>query len=128
FGNSVTATNATLSGSYSMVQYHFGGGTQPSSSAAGSPQAAPTGFIGELVTLTFDGAGGVTTTGTLNNDGATSPESGTATYAVAADGTLTMMGGYSGHVRADGNAFVVETTSAGTSPKMGVAIRHGGGA
>jgi hypothetical protein len=74
-----------------------------------------------LRSVTFNGAGSYTWTGTRNRGGVSSPVSGNGTYAVAADGALTMEGTLAGNVLAGGSTFVITSTS-GSAIEIGVGI------
>jgi hypothetical protein len=94
-------SNANLKGTYTAVRYDQAHGTP------GPP-------ISVLLTLTFDGAGGVTGTGFVNP----------GTYTVAADGTLTIFADVqlTGGLSADGNTLVATQTASGYSPSILVGV------
>jgi hypothetical protein len=69
----------------------------------------------------FNGAGGYLWSGTRNRGGVTSPVSGSGTYAVAADGALTLSNGLAGNVLAGGSTFILAST-VGPRIELGVGI------
>ena len=111
-----TFSNATLSGRYGVTMYD-----------SDAPVDVPPlkGFHSEVVTLTSDGVGNFTYSGNKNTDGVSSAKSGSGTYAVAADGTLTLSstGGtpHKGSVLAGGSTFILASTS-GQPVDIGVGI------
>jgi len=123
---------ASLGGTYSVTLYYADPGTAPAGTidisiprtpfsgtfAVPFPVAA---FSVELRTVTFNGAGSYIWTGTRNRGGVSSPVSGNGTYAVAADGALTMEGTLAGNVLAGGSTFVITSTS-GSAIEIGVGI------
>jgi hypothetical protein len=103
-------SNANLKGTYTAVRYdQTSGGTPP-----GPPESV-------LLTLTFDGAGGVTGT-SVDLSGKSVTVSGT--YTVAADGTLTISAGVqlTGGLSADGSTLVATQTTSGNSPSILVGV------
>ncbi len=78
----------------------------------------------ELRTMTFDGAGNYAWSGTRNTSGASIPTSGSGTYALAADGTLTLDTGLAGNVLGGGSTFVLATPNGQVA--MAVGLRKGG--
>jgi len=104
-------TNQNLDGTYAVVSY---GGAAT---------------VGSVATLTFDGSGNVNGSALQNNGGTLGNIPVSGTYAVSADGVLTMtpMGGASltGGVSADGNTLVLAQTTAGQSPAITVGIKQG---
>ena len=110
-------TNADVVGTYSIVNY--------------------TGNSAELATLSFDGAGNFSGTTTSNGAGTISNSSITGTYAVAADGTLTVWFlhqnvhpfsvVFTGGVSSDGNTLVLvfanlPVGSSSTAASVGVRL------
>ncbi len=85
---------------------------------------------GTALTLNFDGAGNISGTGALNDDGAYSSESYTGTYTVTSSGVLTLTDAngnvYTGGVTADGNILVVAYLTGGgaTVPQILVGFRQ----
>ena len=106
-------SNADLAGSYAMVDYGY--------DSAGD--------IVTLSTVSFDGAGNVSGTGTQNISGTISTQAYSATYAVAADGTLTVSptngSPMTGGLSADGNTLVISQMTSGKSPEVLVGIKRG---
>jgi large repetitive protein len=109
-------TNADVVGTYNIVNY--------------------TGNSAEFATLDFDGAGNFSGTATSNSNGTISNSSATGTYAVAADGTLTIVfprrcypachGSspvFTGGVSSDGNTLVFTDLNAGGFSAAGVGVR-----
>jgi hypothetical protein len=123
-------SNASATGSYKLVSYSFNATTpQPAMPVEPAmppqpPLPSPLGFRNQLATITFDGAGGFTSSGTVNNDGTPGPASGSGTYTVATNGTFTTSDGTTGSVLAGGSTFVFASTSGNTV--MGVGIKQGG--
>jgi hypothetical protein len=127
-----TFSNASLGGTYA-VAFHY---CDPAAAPAGTidisiprtpfsgsfdvpfPVAA---FNTELRTVTFNGAGTYTWSGIQNRGGVSSPVSGSGTYAVAADGTLTTDGGLAGTVLAGGSTFILSSAN-GQALRLGVGI------
>jgi len=109
-------TNATLSGRYGVTMYD-----------SDAPVDVPPvkGFHSGVGTLMFDGVGNFMYSGNKNTDGVSSAKSGSGTYAVAADGTLTLSstGGtpHKGSVLAGGSTFILASTS-GQPVDIGVGI------
>lgn len=113
-------SNASLSGPYTVVTYGHVPGTQSSLvnlSVPGTPFSTTlsvpipaTGFESEIDTITFNGAGGFTSSDTVNKDGVVTTKSSSGTYSVAPDGTLTIAGS-TGSVLAGGSTFIVAPTS-----------------
>lgn len=123
---------ASLGGTYTVALYYADPGAAPAGTididipdtpfngafAVPFPLAA---FSNELRTVTFNGAGSYTWSGIRNRGGVSSPASGSGTYAVAADGTLTTDGGLAGYVLAGGSTFVL-TSISGQAMRIGVGI------
>ena len=125
--NGGSFSNASLNGSYSIASYSYNAAaTQPT--LTNPPQAnmpAPAGFNSELATLTLNGAAGTfTLSGTVNSDGTATPDSGSGTYSVNADGSFTTNVGLTGNVLAGGSMFVFRTATGET--RMGVGVKQGG--
>jgi hypothetical protein len=129
-----SSSNASLSGTYAFSGFAFD--VSPESSLVNldipavpytgglSVPIVPTGFASDAGTVTFDGSGGFSFTGTSNEDGATVSLSGSGSYSVASDGALTldsMVGG----VLPGGNVFVAASTS-GDETQMLVGIKKSG--
>ena len=123
---------ASLGGTYAVTLYGADPGAAPASTIDISVPRTPfsgtfdvpfplAAFSVELRTVTFNGAGAYTWSGTRNRGGVSSPVSGSGTYAVAADGTLTTDGGLGGNVLAGGSTFVLTSTS-GQALRIGVGI------
>lgn len=94
-------SNSILNGRYSFVRY--------SSDRGGADTGAE--FTSGVGYIDFDGAGNLTytVTGTANGQAsgeAFVPETVSATYSVAANGEVTIIGGHTGYVSADGNIFI----------------------
>lgn len=125
-------TNATLSGSYGLTFYSSDAtaGPQDVINIPSVPSSVSVPFPGyafstSVVTVTFDGAGNFTYSGTRNRGGVSGTVSGSGAYAVAANGTLTFSstGGtpHAGNVLAGGSTFILATTS-GQPIQLGVGI------
>lgn len=124
---------ASLGGTYSVTLYSADPGAAPAGTIDISiPRTLPfsgafavpfplAAFSTELRTVTFNGAGSYTWSGIRNRGGVSSPVSGNGTYAVAADGALTMQGTLAGNVLAGGSTFVLTSTS-GAAVEIGVGI------
>jgi hypothetical protein len=109
-----TFSNANVSGNYILVSHE------------------QSGTAGNLLTITCDGAGNWTGTGSRNQAGTISSISISGTYTVAANGSMTFSpnGGtpLNGGVSVDGNTILLsQTTSSGAIPVTAVAIRQGQG-
>lgn len=128
--------NASLHGSYGVAHYYADATPGPPSTIALEVPRTPYSetvtvpfpayaFNTELRTTTFDGAGNYAWSGTRNRGGVTSPVSGSGTYAVAADGALTLSTGLAGHVLAGGSTFLL-TSPGGLPVEIGVGLRKGG--
>ena len=127
-----TFSNASLGGTYTLVLHYADATTGPPDTININIPAVPHfstvnvpfpeyAFNAELRTVTFNGAGSYTWSGTRNRGGVTSPVSGNGTYAVAADGTLTLGSGLAGNVLAGGSTFILASTS-GQAIEIGVGI------
>jgi hypothetical protein len=124
-GNSFS--NATLNGTYKAVEYQrHSGAQQANTPSVNTLLPAPRGFKSTLHTFIFDGQGNFTNTTVENLDGVVSNFGpNTATYSVAADGTVSIAAaGYSGAVLAGGSVFVLSATSNNTDPGVLVGIRQ----
>ena len=105
-------TNADLNGTFEVVTYGNSGDS------------------GTLWTLVADGSGNFVGSEVQNNAGAISPSSAvTGTYAVAADGALTVSptvgAPLTGGVSADGNTLVLSQLTSGQRPSITVGIKQG---
>jgi hypothetical protein len=130
-----TFDNASMNGSYSVALYYsnFAAGpagtinldvsTTPFSGAFDVPFPGYA-LNSELRTMTFDGAGNYTWSGTRNTSGVSSAVSGNGSYVVSADGTLTLDNGLTGNVLEGASTFIVTTPSGQVA--MGAGIRKGG--
>jgi hypothetical protein len=126
-------TNASLTGTYSLVTYQFdNGGTQPtlSQNIPSTPflvslqQMNPVGFKSQFMTVTFDGAGNYSSSIQQNIDGTGSSTSQNGTYSVASDGSVSIDGGVvAGHLSADASTFVVRQL-AGQTANVVVGIKN----
>ena len=106
-------TNADVVGTYNIVNY--------------------TGNSAELATFDFDGAGNINGTVTTNDAGTIANSSVTGTYAVVADGTLTvtilhpyvhpLWVTFTGGVSSDGNTLVLTYLQPGQSSATSVGVR-----
>src|SRR5439155_739015 len=135
--NSTTVmSNASLSGTYSVVTYGYDSGltTQPSVQTfiastpfnSNVPQQPPTGFKSQFATVTFDGTGNYSMSQQQNLDGAGSSSGPTVgTYAVAGNGSVTLDGGsvVAGHLNGDGSTFLLDQ-QAGHFPHIGLGIKN----
>ncbi len=127
-----TFSNASLGGTYTVAFHYVDATTGPLDTITFDVRRTPFiatvdvpfpayAFNSELRTMTFNGAGSYTWSGTRNRGGVSSPVAGNGTYAVAADGTLTLGGGLAGNVLAGGSTFIVASTS-GQAIAIGVGI------
>lgn len=110
-------SNASLLGTYTFTDYYVNSGSSNATSVVHisvpsvpytndlTVPIAKTGFTAELGTVTFDGVGGFTLSGTKNVDGVSSAKTQSGSYSVAADGTLTL-GNMTGSVLAGGSSLV----------------------
>ena len=128
--------NASLSGSYGIAHYYSDANAGPLSTIALAISRTPYSstvnvpfpayaFNTELRAATFDGTGGYSWSGTRNRGGIVSAVTGSGTYAVAGDGTLTLDSGLTGYLLAGGGTFVLAATS-GQPMEIGVGLRRGG--
>src|SRR5207245_10652092 len=85
------------------------------------------GDAGDLITVTLDGAGNTNGTAVENKLGVISNVAISGTYAIAGDGTLTIIGGSTttGGISADSNTFVLTQTIAGQNPSISIGIKQG---
>jgi Spy/CpxP family protein refolding chaperone len=130
-------TNASLSGTYTLLTYqHDTGSSQPTLGLdiPGTPfsgsvqQMNPTGFKSQYMTVVFDGAGNYSASIQENVDGVGSSTSQNGTYSVAADGSVSIDGGVvAGHLSADASTFIVRQTPS-QQPNIVVGIKNGGSA
>ena len=130
-----TFDNAGFNGSYAVALYYSDATAGPSSTinlnVTRTPynNTFPVPFPGyalnsELRTMTFDGAGNYTWSGIRNTSGASRPTSGSGTYVLASDGTLTLDTGLAGNVLAGASTFILATAAGRV--EMGVGLRKGG--
>jgi hypothetical protein len=128
--------NASLSGSYGVASYYSDAGAGPLRTIALDIRRTPFSdtvdvpfpayaFNTELHTATFDGAGNYTWAGTRNRGGASSAVSGSGTYTVAGDGSLSLNSGLTGHLQSGGASFILAAAS-GQPMEIGVGLRKGG--
>jgi hypothetical protein len=82
-------------------------------------------FAAELGTITFDGAGNYSWSGTRNNAGTPIAVSGVGIYSVEADGTMSLDIGPVGNVLAGGSTFNLTATS-GAVVELGVGVKIAG--
>jgi hypothetical protein len=124
--------NDSLGGTYTVSYHYVDAATAPPGTIDIDVPSAPystelvvpfpgSAFNTELQQVTFNGAGGYLWSGTRNRGGVTSPVSGSGTYAVAADGALTLSSGLDGNVLAGGSTFILSSTS-GLRIEIGVGI------
>jgi hypothetical protein len=129
-------SNASLSGSYGVAHHYSDAGAGPLSTIDLDIRRTPYSetldvpfpayaFNTELHTATFNGAGSYSWSGTRKRGSVVSAVSGSGTYAVAGDGTLTLDGGLTGHLLADGSTFLL-TAASGQPIEIGVGLRRGG--
>ncbi|MEO8165483.1 MAG: hypothetical protein ABI619_08800 [Betaproteobacteria bacterium] len=123
---------ASLAGRYMVALHYSDPGSRPTSTISLSitdtpyvesfalpfPQFA---FNSEVRTMIFDGAGSYAWSGTRNHGGIAEGVSGSGTYAVADDGTLTLDSRFAGSVLAGGSTFSIVSTS-GQIVEIGVGI------
>jgi len=120
-----TFSNASLSGDYGTEIYMYETGTtQPSTTTVGTPANPPLGFTSTVSTLTFDGAGSVTATGTRNTDGTTGPDNGSDTYSVTSGGTFSMTN-MTGTVLA-GGSVLIWVSSGNNQPQIAISLKKSG--
>jgi hypothetical protein len=131
-----TFGNASLSGGYAVAKYYSDATARPLGTIDLDIKKTPfngtfdvpfpaIAFSAELGTLTFNGAGAYTWSGTRNRGGVSSAVSSSGSYAVAADGTLTLDTGLTGNVLAGGSTFVLAKAS-GQPMEVGVGLKKGG--
>ena len=129
-------SNASLSGSYGVAHYASNAAAGPLNTIRLNVRRTPFNdaidvpfpayaFTTELRSATFDGAGNYTWSGIRNRAGSSSSVTGSGTYAVAGDGSLTLDSGHTGHLLADGSTFVLTAVS-GQPIEIGVGLRRGG--
>jgi hypothetical protein len=128
--------NASLNGSYGVAHHYSDAGALPLSTInldIGRTPYSETidvpfpayAFNTELHTATFDGAGSYSWSGTRKRGSVVSAVSGSGTYAVAGDGTVTLNSGLTGHLLAGGSTFLL-TTASGQPIQIGAGLRRGG--
>jgi hypothetical protein len=128
--------NASLSGGYAVAKYYADANARPLGTIGLDIKKTPCSgtfdvpfpaiaFSAELGTLIFNGAGGYAWSGTRNRGGVSSAVSSSGSYAVAADGTLTLDTGLTGSVLAGGSTFVLAMAS-GQPTEVGVGLKKGG--
>lgn len=131
-----TFANASLSGSYGVAHYYSDATAGPLNRITLDVSATPYSetvnvpfpayaFNTELRTTTFDGAGNYTWSGTRNRGGVTSDVTGSGTYSVAGDGTLTLDSRLTGNLLAGGSTFIL-TSPAGEPLEVGFGVKTGG--
>ncbi|MEO8716851.1 MAG: hypothetical protein ABI423_01385, partial [Burkholderiales bacterium] len=122
--------NASLGGTYTVSLFYVDPAIGPADTLAIDVPATPyagtlavpfpgRAFSTELQTVTFNGVGGYVWSGTRNRGGIESPVSGSGTYAVAADGALTLSSGLAGNVLAGGSTFVMASPG---GPRMSIGV------
>ena len=105
--------NANLNGTFKMVRYSFD---------------SEQGGVGDLVSVTFDGAGNFSGSDVHNHFGTVSSDSVSGTYTIAADGTLDISRPGStttGRLSANGNTLVASQKTAGYFPGVLIGIKQG---
>ena len=123
-------SNASLSGSYTMTNFYTESATSnPLSTVSVSIPSSP--FVTDLQipgrfktgvdlgTVTFDGAGHFTYSGSQNRDGVVASVTSSGSYSVAADGSLTI-DELSGSVLSGGGTFILASTS--SDPQIAIGI------
>ena len=129
-------SNASLRGSYGVAHYSSDAAAGPLDTIRLNVRRTPFNdavdvpfpayaFTTELRSATFDGAGNYTWSGIRNRGGRSSSVTGSGTYAVAGDGSLTLDSGLTGHLLADGSTFIL-TAASGQPIEIGVGLRRGG--
>ena len=109
---------AYLKGTFQFVDFSTNYGSPPQTTAA-------------WATATFDGAGNMSISGLQDTDRTSARDvitgiSGSQTYQVAADGTITLGNqGTTGRLSGDGNVLIVSSPGANDAPEIFVAIRTG---
>jgi Chaperone of endosialidase len=121
-----TYSNASLSGTYSLVDYLFDSTTpQSPAPAAGTPLPAPVGFTLSLGTITFDGAGNATLSITGNVSGIINgPTPGSFTYSVASNGAISTSAGLSGTLVENGKVLLGGDLTSGDPPQIILLVRQ----
>jgi hypothetical protein len=104
-----TASVATFSGTYAMVELRYAASITTFSSITATAQA--------------DGAGAFSFAGTQNEEGTIAPILGNSTYTVAADGALTI-DSIRGAVSPDGRFAVLGTVGANFGPSIRLLVRR----
>lgn len=87
-------------------------------------QIVPSGYVSDSGTVTFEGAGNFSYSHTSSEDGATTTSSGSGTYSLASDGTLTIEN-LQGYVLSGGSMFVLAATSGSPQILVGDAALTG---
>jgi hypothetical protein len=129
-------SNASLSGSYGVAHYYSDAAAGPLNTIRLNVRRTPFNdavdvpfpayaFTTELRSVTFDGAGNYSWSGTRNRGGSSSSVTGSGTYAVAGDGSLSLDSGLTGHLLAGGSTFIL-TAASGQPIEIGVGLRRGG--
>jgi hypothetical protein len=128
--------NASLNGSYGVARHYSDATAGPLNTITLDVRRTPYSgtvnvpfpayaFNTELHTATFDGAGSYSWSGTRKQGSVVSAVSGSGTYAVAGDGTLTLDSRLTGHLLAGGSTFLL-TAASGQPIEIGVGLRRGG--
>lgn len=128
--------NASLNGSYGVAHHYSDAGAGPLNTISLDIGRTPYrdtvnvpfpayAFNTELHTATFDGAGSYSWSGTRKRGSVASTVSGSGTYAVAGDGSLTLDGRLTGHLLAGGSTFLL-TAASGQPIEIGAGLRRGG--
>jgi len=129
-------SNASLNGTYGVAHYYSDATAGPLNTIDLDIRRTPYSdtvdvpfpayaFNTELRAATFDGAGRYSWSGTRKQGSVVSAVSGSGTYAVAGDGSLSLDSGLTGHLLAGGSTFLL--TSAGGQPiGIAVGLRRGG--
>ncbi|MDE2236236.1 MAG: putative Ig domain-containing protein, partial [Gammaproteobacteria bacterium] len=110
-----TGTNADLNGAYMLVSYDSNGEVNNGPASEGN-----------LLTITFDGAGNCSGSGQHNFMSAISTMSVTCTYSVASDGSLTLTSGGqtdNGAVGTGGNVIILSQVTPTLNPTIVVAVK-----
>lgn len=129
-------SNASLRGSYGVAHYASNSAAGPLNTIRLNVRRTPFSddvnvpfpeyaFTTELRSATFDGAGNYTWSGIRNRGGSSSAVTGSGTYAVAGDGSLSLDSGLTGHLLAGGSTFILIAAS-GQPIEIGVGLRRGG--
>ena len=128
-------SNASLSGTYTFSDYYVNSSSSNATSIV--PISVPStpytanltvpiakrGFTVETGTVTFDGVGAFTISGTKNVDGVVSSMAQSGSYSVAPDGTLTV-GTMAGSVLAGGSSFIAASRTG--APEVLVGVKKAG--